>query len=81
MKLTETERIILENTSKEYKYITRDKCGDLYIYKTKPEKETTYWISNDIDCKFDMFCHLFQDIKWEDEEPLQFRNDKGEFIL
>ena len=75
MKLTETEKIILENTKEKYKYIARDECGDLFLYESKPKKESLYWIGdffND-DAKVDMFDHLFQDIKWEDEEPYKFR--------
>lgn len=58
--LTEAERVILENLPKEYKWIARDKAGDLYVYADSPEKS---------DFILSIFNHLFQFIKWEDEKP------------
>lgn len=74
--LTETERIILENTDKKYKYIVREDWGDLYLYVEKPTKgQICYWSNDEEDVchDLDMFNHLFKNIKWEDEEPYKFR--------
>ncbi len=57
-KLTEAERVILENLPKEYKYIKRSKY-DLYVYDDA-DTETEY---------LNMFSHLFQFIIREDKEP------------
>ena len=83
MKLTKTEKIILENTDERYKYIARDETGILVLYVHKPKKyrDTGEWVSDYFEKSFSAFNHLFQDIKWGDKKPLQFRNDKGEFIL
>lgn len=67
--LSEAERTILENIDKEYKWIARDRDGDLSICLAKPRKESDIWNPRgfkyiDIKC----FNHLFQFIKWEDEE-------------
>lgn len=68
-KLTEAEKVILENLTKEYKYIARDNSGTLYIYDNKPKKDGgNVWFSYNYNY-FDLFQHLFQFIKWEDEEP------------
>ena len=65
--LTEDEKIILKNIPKKYKYIARDKSGLIFLCSKKPSKCDYSWIGyNDIAFPFD---HLFQFIKWEDEEP------------
>ena len=64
--LTEDEKVILRNLSK-YKWIARDNSGALYIYASKPKKDGDRWAGFGID-NFYLFKHLFQFIKWEDEE-------------
>lgn len=75
VKLTEEERIILKNVDKEYKYIVRDKSNDIYVFSHIPAKLEDIWepISygdyyNNFS-RLTVFNHLFQFIKWEDEEP------------
>ena len=66
-KLTEDEKVILKNIPKKYKYIARDKNGLIFLYSEKPSKYDYSWIGyNDIAFPY---YHLFQFIKWEDEEP------------
>ena len=67
IKLTEDEKVILRNLPKEYKWIARDGNGCLYVYASKPKKGITMWGSNGL--SMIPFDHLFQFIKWEDEEP------------
>lgn len=71
IKLTEDEKVILKNLPKRFKWITRDKDGNLFIYANKPIKRESSWISETIFDWFGMwvFNHLFQFIKWEDKEP------------
>ena len=66
-KLTEDEKVILKNFPKEYKWIARDLSGMVYIFIERPEKGQAIWYG----CGQPMipFYHLFQFIKWEDEEP------------
>lgn len=71
IKLTEDEKVILKNLPKRCKWITRDKDGNLFIYGNKPIKRESSWTS---EIMFNWFCmwifnHLFQFIKWKDEEP------------
>ena len=64
---TEDEKVILKNIPKKYKYVARDKSGCLYVYASKPEKIITIWEGSGL--AMTPFYHLFQFIKWEDEEP------------
>ena len=74
---TDDELCILRNIDKEYKWIAKDRDGDLWIYTNKPKKEyDRYWK----DCSsfkslsfepLDIFKNsLFTEIEWEDEEPI-----------
>lgn len=69
-KLSETEIVILENIDKESKFIVRDRDGELKLYTTKPHKLENSWFDSwGEKMYFETFNHLFQFIKWEDEEP------------
>ena len=75
-KLTEDEKVILRSLPKEYKWIARDKNGCLYVYASKPEKVITIWEGSGL--PMIPFDHLFQFIKWEDEEPYLIEKLLGE---
>ena len=66
-KLTEDEKVILRNIPKKYKWIARDSSGMVYIFIEKPEKGQAIWYG--FGQPMIPFYHLFQFIKWEDEEP------------
>lgn len=73
-KLSEAERVILENIDKNYKWIARDSDGMLGIYDNKPQKDgEEMWHSAimrlNSSTLFDAFDHLFQFIQWSDAEP------------
>ena len=67
---TEDEKIIARNIDEEsiYKWIARDRDGELCIYEEKPRKEGNYWYFDSYD-RLSYFNHLFSAIKWEDKEP------------
>ena len=75
---TDDELCVLKNIDKKYKWIARDKVdrdeydnyGNLNIYLGKPNKSTVSWLPSDEYCEFHAYNHLFQSIKWEDEEPV-----------
>ena len=71
IKLTEDEKVILKNLPKRFKWITRDKDGNLFIYCEKPIKRESSWISETLFDWFGIwiFNHLFSFIKWQDEGP------------
>ena len=75
-KLTEDEKAILRNIPKEYKWIARDLSGMVYIFIERPEKGQAIWYG----CGQPMipFYHLFQFIKWEDDEPYLIEELLGE---
>ena len=67
-KLNEDEKAILKVLLNEkYKWIARDKNDWLYVYASKPKKGITIW--ENTGSPMMPFVHLFQFIKWEDEEP------------
>ena len=72
IQLTHDEYVILKNVDKKYKYITRDgnKYDLLGLHERKPSKSSSIWFSSD-DTSLDCYNHLFQFIKWEDEEPYE----------
>lgn len=68
-KLTDDEKAILRNISKEYKWIARDESTRLYIFINKPYKTDCIWYAVDRIYDLHVFRHIFKFIKWEDEEP------------
>lgn len=69
IKLSDAERVILENLDKKYEWIARDEDDDLFVYKNKPYKGPTDWRELEDEQELSAFNHLFQFIKWEDEAP------------
>lgn len=67
--ITEDEKVILLNLPGNYEWIARDEDGRLCVYPGKPLKVTTKWGSGLGHRFFDLFDHLFQMVRWEDEEP------------
>ena len=66
-KLTEDEKVILRNVPKYYEWIARDESSMVYLYPKKPVKSRLIWESDGV--PMIPFAHLFQFVKWEDEEP------------
>lgn len=67
--LTEDEKAILRNLDKGWKWIARDKNGELYVYTDKPYKDEWIWKTGGEGSNLGIFKHLFKLIKWKDEEP------------
>ena len=67
--MSKDEYVILKNIDKKYQCIARDKDKNLYIYDKKPIKKNECWDALRNMGNFELFNHLFQFIKWEDEEP------------
>ena len=70
---TDDEKVILRNLEQKYNYIARDKDGEMYAYTEKPIKVQTRWANRCDLVSLVCINHLFQSIKWEDEEPCEFR--------
>lgn len=63
-------KYILNHT--EYKYITRDRLGAIFIYENKPEKHVDTWrvlINGGRYTNLTILDGLFKFIKWLDLEP------------
>ena len=70
IKLSDVERVILENILQKYKWIVRDKIGNLKVFEDKPKKDSyIWWGANAIFDNLSVLNHLFQFIKWSDTEP------------
>lgn len=71
---TENEKVILDCLPKGFKWIARDKNGDLSVYIEKPYKITdiamfeVYPLCRD----FYLFKHMFKGVTWENS-PICFR--------
>ena len=68
-KLTDDEKAILRNIEPKFKFIARDEDGELYVYRKKTTKKGDIWTDHCGNANFRAFNHLFQFVKWEDEEP------------
>ena len=75
IKLSDVEKVILENLPEEYKYISRDEDNTLKIGTEKLKKaDRGYWYCER--CQYTVlepFEHLFQFIKWKDTEPYNIK--------
>lgn len=73
-KLTDKEKKILRNIYDFYncfKYIARDKNGQLFAYSIEPFKVSNSWLVpyGGLIRRLYSEEHMFKFIKWEDEEP------------
>lgn len=70
IKLSEDERIILKNIDKKYKWIAREKSGQLWLFEDRPTISDDYWFDNGVCVEsFYYFDNLFQFVKWENQIP------------
>ena len=68
---TDDELCILRNIDKEYKWIAKDRSGDIWIYSDKPKKEDEQWHLSIYFRSLDIIKNsLFNSIQWEDEEAV-----------
>lgn len=71
IKLTDDEIVILKNIPKDYKWIARSFYRHLVIFSAKPEKnyDVDNWVNYGMYKDLDIYDHLFQLIKWENQDP------------
>ena len=62
---------------KKYKWIAKDKSGDIFGFEEKPKKDKYVWLCKEYDYCLDNTCcidglnqSLFNEILWEDDEPI-----------
>ena len=67
--ITDDEKVILRNLPANYEWIARDKDSKLYIYLDKPERCGDVWIGKRGQRSLEALSHLFEMVKWEDDEP------------
>lgn len=71
----DNELCILRNIDKKYKWIAKDKSGDIFTFVSKPIKTEKLWSdgwsNGDSYASLEAIKNsLFTEIKWEDEEPV-----------
>ena len=73
----DNELCILRNIDKKYKWIAKDKSGDIFGFEEKPKKDKYVWLCEEYDYCLDNTCcidglnqSLFNEILWEDDEPI-----------
>ena len=71
----DNELCILRNSDKKYKWIDKDKSGDIFTFVSKPIKTEKLWSdgwsNGDSYASLEAIKNsLFTEIKWEDEEPI-----------
>ena len=75
--LYEFRKLVLKDLIKEgYKYIARDKNGELFAYANKPIKQEKAWVYDGAYetyayQKISIVSRIFTDIKWEDGKPFE----------
>ena len=75
---TDVEKLILKKTDESYKWIARNKDGELYIYEKKPFRNEMEGLFGTEVGKVDIFnrCFsdvLFKNVTWENS-PIQYRD-------
>lgn len=80
-KLSHDEYVILKNMRKECKWIARNIKNSLQLYLEKPTKDDYEWYEKEGYMVFAGYDHLFQFIKWEDEEPYNIQELLEEYEL
>lgn len=66
------EAIILSHLPTKWKWVARDKDGNLYLFIKKPSKGSLYWMigsRNRTDVMEFPYRNLFKCIKWTDSDP------------
>lgn len=64
-KLSRFEKELLLNLENNYRYIARDKDGNLWMYYGKPEKKPISWVSNSSYVHIKPFNELFDMVQWK----------------
>jgi hypothetical protein len=67
---TDDELVILRNFDTRYKWLVKDRNGELYLFENKPFKDSNMWKIKGICHVMTIFNHLFNSVTWEDEEPV-----------
>ena len=76
---TDDEKMILKNMPKQYKWIARDKNGELTLYENKPERDLFYYVQQGKESCLSIPCyeHIFKNITFEGG-AVCFRGDEDE---
>lgn len=72
---TPNEIIVLKILSENWEYIARDKSGELFIFKEKPQKiiSGNFWDSPNKYENLELFKEMFKSVTYSDEDPLNIQ--------
>ena len=79
LRLSHDEYIILKNVDKDFGWLARNKDSLLIVTSKKPHKKEEEWYSYNRVLLFILFQHLFQFVKWDDEEPYNIQELLDEY--
>lgn len=73
------EEVIKSIDSSIWKYIARDKDGNLFLYRYEPKKDDYIWYIDHADdtndtSEFRAFNHMFKFIFWDDSKPYNIKS-------
>ena len=68
-KISRSDRTFLDYVPENYKYMTRDEDGSLFVYKERPQKRSEVWIYDSELFGIYKAKVRFPMVKWEDKEP------------
>lgn len=68
-KISRSDRAFLDYVPDDYKYMTRDEDGRLFVYKKRPQKGSKTWLYYSEWFGIHKAKVRFPMVKWEDEEP------------
>lgn len=89
--LSSLEKDILENLDERWKYLARDKNGDLYLYEKEPCKverngkyvpfNDEWWDKKIKNKKFNFFPNLFEFVSWVNEDAFPIKELITEYYM
>lgn len=68
-KISKKDRDFLEYISNTFKYVIRDRDGNMYVYEYKPKKGEAFWRRGGNTIGLSVFDVKLPMVRWSDEEP------------
>lgn len=78
MTLTEFEKTLIDYLPAHFRYMARDKSGELYLYEMHPYKnyekgKEGTWTHDCGDFEILAVLGVFESVRWDDDYPWNFR--------
>ena len=84
IKINRVVKNILENLNKKYRWIAKDRNGNVCIFVKKPEKDSVYHAWDDGEESYKNLSEFFKSelfdfLSWNDKEPTNIKNLLGNY--